>query len=168
MSFKDKTYSERIRDRHMWNHSERAFESHWPHRLLRFGYNNDVDGQEFDTWASAPFIRHAPDYQCQTMPRGTVFFVEVQGTGKDRLHKFKEQKLGELANWNRYQDVWFWLWDNNKQQGTMISLNKLRLLIAQGKADKGLFDGHRPYWSVHVDLIVAESDWDDRKGKYDA
>lgn len=168
MSFKDKTYAERNADRHMWNHSERAFETHWPYRQIRFGFDNDVDDIEFDTWACDSFIRHAPDYQCQTMPRGKVFFVEVQGTGKDRLHKFKQGKLDELKKWNQHQDVWFWLWDNNKQTGTMISYNQITLIIARGLAEKGMFDGHRPYWSIHVDLVVDMSDWDRSKARYDA
>jgi hypothetical protein len=159
MSFKDKTYDERIKDRHMWNHSERAFEANWPYRKIRFGFDNDMDDADFDTWACAPFVRHAPDYQAQVVPRGQVFFVEVQGTGKDRLHKFKQGKLDQLKLWNQHQDVWFWLWDNNLQTGTMISLNKIMLLIAQGKAKMDKFDGHRIYYAIHVDEVVSASDW---------
>ena len=164
MSFKDKTFKDRFQDQ-MWHHSEDKFEQRWPYRYERFGL--DQDDSSIDTWALDPFIRHTPDYVCQLAPRGTPLLVEVQGTGKDQLHKFKRQKLDMLGKWNRIQDTWFWLWDDRAGLGTMISVPTVQLLIAQGKASEGSFDGKRPYWALPVDIVVECSDWTpERKERY--
>jgi hypothetical protein len=165
MSFKDKTFDQRFQDP-MWNHSERAFENVWGAYRHRFGLDQMTDNP-IDSWKLDPFIRHMPDYICQVVARGEPFFVEVQGTGKDRLHKFKQGKLAELKLWNQTHDVWFWLWDDTLGIGTMISLNQINLLIAKGEATRGTFDGKRPYWAIHVDKIVKHSDWLDRIARYE-
>lgn len=163
MSFKDKPFHQRYSDR-MWHHSEDFFEQRFPHIWDRFGL--DQDNAKISTWALDGFIRHAPDYVCQIQPRGQPFFMEVQGTGKDMLHKFKLDKIEVLKQWNRHQDVWLWLWNDREKQETILSLNKLQLLIAQGKAERGSFDdGKRPYWALPVKLVEASSDWSpDRYG----
>lgn len=147
----------------MWRHSEKKFEEHFRYKWDRFGL--DLDESEVDTWKLDEFIRHSPDYICQVRDRGRPFFVEVQGTGKGssggESHKFKLKKLEQLGKWNRYHDVWLWLWDDRLGRGDMISLNKLRLLIAQGKADRGQFDGHRDYWSLPVWMIRNDGDWNE-------
>lgn len=166
MSFKDKQFTDRYNDP-MWHHSEDQFEKRWHYRYERFGL--DQDKSKIDTWALDPFIRHAPDYVSQLKPRGTPFFIEVQGTGtKNPGHKFKFEKLKVLGEWNRKHDVWLWLWNDKTRRYTMISLNKLNLLIAQGKATRGSFDGgKRPYWELDVDLVENASDWDASKGRYE-
>lgn len=162
MSFKDKTFEERFKDR-MWDHSERAFETEadrqgW--RWKRFGLGQDDD--ELDSWMFPPFIRFMPDYKMQIASRGRPLLVEIQGTGKDRTHKFKLDKLENMGAWNRHLDVWYWLWDNNEQHGTMISYNQLQLMVARGGLVKDSFDGgKRPYWAIPVAAIVEASDWKD-------
>lgn len=153
-SYKDKTFEQRFNDE-MWNHSERHFERLWPHPWKRFGL--DQSSEVLETWKLSPFIRHAPDYLTQIKE---PFLIEVQGTGKvDPSHKFKLQKLDQLAKWNREQLTVFWLWDDVAQQGTVISYAKVSELIGRGLASKGSFDGKRPYWALPVDLVVAQSDW---------
>lgn len=167
MSFKDKTFKERWNDS-MWHHSEDAFERRWQGTKHRFGLNQDRDEHGIETWAMAAFIRHAPDYICQLKSRSPAFFMEVQGTGKDRKHKFKFEKLSMLCQWNKHHDVWLWLWDDKYQEETIISLPKLRLLIAQGHCERGSFDdGKRPYWAVHVDIVAENSDWRTGRVRYE-
>lgn len=165
MSFKDKTFQDRYSDR-MWHHSEDYFEKRWPAIYERFGL--DQDHSKVATWCLDAFIRHAPDYLCQVQPRGQPFFMEVQGTGtKNPGHKFKLEKLEMLKEWNRKHDVWLWLWNDRTKQETIISLNKLQLLIAQGQAAKGSFDGgKRPYWELSVDVVDAAADWDWKSKQY--
>lgn len=165
MSFKDKTFRDRYNDP-MWHHSEDYFEKRFVYKWDRFGL--DQDKARTDTWAYHPFIRHAPDYICQLAHRGTPFFMEVQGTGtKNPSHKFKLEKLEVLKEWNKKHDVWLWLWNDRAKRETIISLNKLNLLIAQGKAIKDAFDGgKRPYWKLDVNLIETQSDWRESLERY--
>ena len=164
MSYSDKTFAQRVSDP-MWKHSEKKFEELFPYKYDRFGL--DLDDTQIDTWALDEFIRHSPDYVCQVADRGTPFLVEVQGTGKGssggESHKFKLKKLEQLGKWNKHHDVWLWLWDDRNEIADMISLNKLRLLIAQGKAERGQFDGHRDYWSLPVWVIRNERDFNPKK-----
>jgi hypothetical protein len=168
VSFKDKNFRQRYNDP-MWHHSEDKFET-WANRegwlWDRFGL--DQDQARTSTWAYSLFIRHTPDYVCQLHPRGTPFLVEVQGTGtKNPSHKFKLDKIEQLKKWNSHQDVWLWLWNDRAKRNTIISLNKLQLLIAQGKATRGAFDdGKRPYWELPVAVVETATDWRERKERY--
>ena len=51
------------------------------------------------------------------------------------------------------------LWDDEAQTACVISHLKVMLLIAQGKATTGLFDGKRPFFAIAKDLATAEADW---------
>jgi len=151
----------------MWHHSEDAFEQRWEHIKHRFGMNQMGDETLIEPWSLSPFIRHTPDYICKLKSGAQAFLVEVQGTGKDMLHKFKFEKLEMLGHWNKHQDVWFWLWDNKNQRETLISLNRIRLLIAQGKATRDSFDGgKRPYWALPVGEVYEQSDWYESRNRY--
>lgn len=142
----------------MWEHSERKFESRFPHKWDRFGLS--LDDTQVQTWKLDPFIRHKPDYVCQ-VEDGPPFFMEVQGTGKDRKHKFKLEKMAQLAKWNDVHDVWYWLWDDKEQEFCIVSFNDVQLLTRLGKATKGYFDGKkRPYWALTVKQVMEVSDWD--------
>lgn len=155
ISYKDKTFQDRYKDE-FWQHSERKFEALWPHRWQRFGLNKD-DGQ-VDLWKLDPFIRFTPDYVTQ-INGGEPFLVEVQGTGKDRLHKFKFDKLENIGKWNKVQPTVYWLWDDTLARWDVISYPALRLLITRGLATQDQFDGHRPYWAVPVETIQEHSDY---------
>lgn len=166
MSFKDKTFQQRFNDV-MWNHSERAFVEAFDGKLYRFGLDQMTDESPIDGWALPPFVRYMPDYIGQLIDRGKPFLIEVQGTGKDRLHKFKLDKLDNMGKWQTHMDVWYWLWDDTLKIGTMISYHQLKLIIAQGKATRDSFDGgKRPYWAIPVNTILEMSDWGTRRGSY--
>lgn len=151
MTFKDKTYAQRITDP-MFYHSEVKFEERWTGPWERYGLGPASDGMA--SYKYDPFISHTPDYRAAFTEHGRPFLVEVQGTGtaaQVRTHKFKEKKLEELGKWNRLNDVVFWLWDDKTETYTMIRYNQIRLAIMQGKSTQGSFDGKRPYQALTVD-----------------
>lgn len=156
MSFKDKPFEQRFSDT-MWNHSERKFEERWPYPYVRTGLGESDDDSPIDTWKLTSFIRHQPDYLTQA--HNKLFFIEVQGTGKKGSHKFKQSKLDACRRWNNEHPVYYWLWDDEAQTEAVISHNKIMLLIGQGVATKGLFDGKRPYFAIEKDMAVAHQDW---------
>lgn len=162
MTYKDKTFQDRYKDE-FWQHSERKFEALWPHKWQRFGL--DKDQGDVPLWKLDPFIRFTPDYVVQ-VGDGEPFLLEVQGTGKDRLHKFKRDKLENIAKWNKIQPTVYWLWDDTLSRYDVISVPMLRLLIARGEAGTGLFDGKRPYWSLTVEQIAEHQDYDTVVSKY--
>lgn len=154
MSFKDKQFKDRFSDT-MWNHSERVFEDVWAHPWERFGLGESDDQSKIDTWHLTSFIRHRPDYITQV--GRTLYLMEVQGTSTSQ--KFKQSKLDACSRWNKEHQVFYWCWDDKNKEEAVISHNKVQLLIAQGLAEKGLFDGKRPYWALPIDVIKEQADW---------
>ena len=154
VSFKDKAFKDRFSDV-MWNHSERYFEDRWPHPFRRCGLGPEDD--DFPTWKLSSFVRHQPDYM--TNVNDTLYYVEVQGTGKNGSHKFKQSKLDACRRWNKEHQVWFWLWDDEAKQEHVVSLQRVQLLIAQGAATKGMFDGKRPYFELSKALVAEQGHW---------
>jgi len=111
----------------------------------------------------SPFVAHTPDY-ITNIGGPSSLLVEVQGN--KGAHKFKTRKLEMLTKWNNLQPTTLWLWDSNQKTSVWISLPTLRLLIAQGKATKGTFDGHKPYWSIQHDILLEYNESDLLIGRY--
>lgn len=166
MSFKDKPWDERISDE-MFYHSERFFENLWPGPWEHYGLSEKSDTMA--VYKMPPFILHTPDYRAALTAESTPVLVEVQGTGTQaevRTHKFKQKKLDALGKWNSIHETTFWLWDDKTSSYVWTSYASIRLMIAQGKAELGEFDGKRPYWALPVDVVTEFADTDRLFEKY--
>jgi penicillin-binding protein-related factor A (putative recombinase) len=87
--------------------------------------------------------------------------MEVQGTGNKHVlpeHKFKEKKLEALAKWNQLSEVVFWLWHEQTATWVMTSYVSIRMMIAQGKGTKEMFDGKRPFWAIPLQTVLDCND----------
>ena len=166
MTFADKTWEERISDP-MFYHSERIFEKMWPGPLQHFGLG--LASNRMAVWKMPAFMLHTPDYIGGYTEESTPVLIEVQGTGTKaevRTHKFKHKKLEALGKWNSIHEVTFWLWDDKTETYVWTSYASIRLMVAQGKATEGSFDGKRPYWAIPVDVVTECADTDRLLEKY--
>jgi hypothetical protein len=143
--------------------SEGKFEKFWDGPYAHFGLGEQTENMA--TWKLSPFLSHTPDYIAALHEDATPVLVEVQGTGLGGatedgtlVHKFKQKKLEHLGKWNTIQEVTFWLWNDADETWVWTSYASIRLMIAQGKATEGSFDGMRPYWAIPVADIVEAAD----------
>ena len=89
---------------------------------IKYGW----DGAGLSMAHMDPFLRHTPDFYCNT---GTL--VEVQGCGKDLLMKVKLAKLDELLKWNKTQDTKFFFWNSSLNQWVLTSVEAVAALSKQ-------------------------------------
>ena len=159
-NFAQRTWDSRKRDDpDYFYYSEAKFESHWRGPFAHFGLGADTEGMA--TFKMNAFMSHAPDYIAAKSDWGVPVLVEVQGTGRGGAeqgtvtHKFKQKKLDALGKWNSVAgEVTFWLWNDADQTFVWTSYVSVRGMIARGMAHQGVFDGHRPYWSLPVETII--------------
>lgn len=165
--FHEKSWDERVADTEMFYHSERIFEKTWEGPFERFGLGEDSTNMA--SYKFPPFISHTPDYRAALTETSTPVLLEVQGTGgKGRVqqHKFKQKKLDALGKWNSIHEVTFWLWSDVDETYVWTSYASIRLMVAQGKAVKGQYDGHRDYWAIPVETVILNSDTERLMEKY--
>lgn len=166
MTFKDKTFNDRINDE-MWYHSEKIFEEKWPGLWAHAGLGEDDTAMA--SWMWSPMVAHMPDYRAALTAHTKPFWVEVQGTGTNasvRSHKFKQKKLDNLGLWNSKDEVTFWLWDDKTETAIWTSYASIRMMIGQGYAEQGLFDGKRPYWAIPVPIVEEHKDTERLRARY--
>lgn len=100
-------------------------------------------------------LRYAPDFmQSRRM-------VEVQGLGRDQLLKVKVDKFGALHHWNeiktdRFDGVWFFVWDSHKKRECQFPLGMLDRLLNTGVAELAYFHEQKPYFAFPASEIF---DW---------
>lgn len=168
-TFSQREWNDRIGG-DFFRHSELKFENIWPGQWSHFGLGPATEGMA--TYHMSQFSQKAPDYIASLTDTSIPFFVEVQGTGKGgdidgvRSHKFKQLKLDMLGKWNSHDEVTLWLWDDQTQTSIWTSYVSVRMMIAQGKAEQGLFDGKRPYWALPVDVIYEHADTERLMARY--
>lgn len=169
-TFQERDWAVR-KDGDFFYYSEDRFEENWDGPFAHFGLGSDTEVMA--TYKLSKFMSHAPDYLAAFTKESQPFLVEVQGTGLGGAepdgtvtHKFKQGKLDALAKWNSHDEVVFWLWDDSTHTFVVTSYVSIRGMIARGMGTQGLFDGKRPYWSIPVQTIIDNSDYDRIRDKY--
>jgi hypothetical protein len=151
-TFRDQTWEQRYKPGGMGDKAEQAFENVWPYPWDRYGFNRP----DVEVWSMPDRVRYTPDYITQI--GRTAVLTEVQGCGQDGTHKFKADKLNALGSWNRDIPTTLWLWHEPTNQIRWISYPTIRLIIVQGKGTKGMFDGTKLYWAIHMDDLPDETE----------
>ena len=129
----------------MGDEAEARFEQLHNRKFVRFGLNRPP----LQVHRLPTFVRYTPDYLT------TSGFYEVQGCGRDRLLKFKVEKLSALSLWDAMHPVRLWLWDAHGAAWADVSLeDAYRLIGIHGRMDQ--FREGKPYWALPVDAI---DDW---------
>lgn len=100
---------------------------------------------DIDVRKLRPFIRYTPDRLTQAGP-----LVEVVGLGRDGILKFKQEKLEALAEWNRNEAVYIFVWNSHVKEWALIPFPSFRTLCQRvAKRDgMGTFDGTKPYYPI--------------------
>jgi hypothetical protein len=145
LAFRDQPFAERYR--RLGDEAEGVFESVFPRRFARYGLDRPAINLDF----VPPFVRYSPDYIT------TDGFVEVQGMGRDRQFKLKNDKLDALCHWNRHLATVMFVWDSDARRYGTCGLPALYCaMLGQGVA--GCFDYAKPYRALHVDALPV-SNW---------
>lgn len=171
----DVTFSERDwatrKGGDFFDHSEQIFEKLWSGPFARFGLGPQTEGMA--TYKLSAKLSHTPDYLAALGAETQPVFVEVQGTGAGGAsngtlsHKFKQRKLNALQQWNRDDEVTFWLWNDQNKEFIWTSYASVRMMLAQGQGvTYGSFDGKRPYSAIEVEVMQAKADTDRLMAKY--
>lgn len=154
-----------------FDHSEQIFEKLWTGPYARFGLGPQTEG--LATYKLSAKMCHTPDYLAALGAETRPVFVEVQGTGqggaKDGVlsHKFKQRKMNALQQWNKDDEVTFWLWDDHNKEFIWTSYASVRMMIQQGQGvTLGFFDAKRPYWAIEVDVMIQKADTERLLEKY--
>jgi hypothetical protein len=144
-SFKDQGWEQRFT--RLGDEAEGVFEEVYPHGKARFG----LDRPPIQLHRISAFTRYTPDYIT------SAGLVEVQGLGRDRTFKLKDDKLAALEQWAQHETVRLFVWDNVARRWGLIELPDLIAALA-ANGERGSFDnGTKPYTSLHVDALPT--DW---------
>lgn len=137
----------------MGDQAEAVFEAVWPDRWVRAGWNRPTDGR---TGKPLPMSdlgdmeRYRPDYLSERR------YIEVQGFGNDQIAKFKLDKLGALAWWNKNLPVHWFLYDSANKCWATIPFENIPRLCTPAKERFFENDGNR-YYAITAEELRC--DW---------
>lgn len=140
--FRDQSWEQRFAA--LGDEAERVFCEVYPKGKARYG----LDRPPIQLHKVPAKIRYTPDFITSDG------LIEVQGLGRDRQFKLKNDKLAALHEWNRDFAVSMFVWDNVDRRWAIISLERLDdALMFEGEGDH--FPEGKPYRRLHVDRLPA-------------
>lgn len=149
MSFKDRSFSNRVKAGGMGDLAEGVFENVYPLAWDRMGFNRPSTPMH----GMVPFIRYTPDYMTFHGP------VEVQGFGHDQIAKVKVEKLDALADWNKIQETRLFLFDSRNSRWAMLTMEELNTAIDNKAVWLGEFPEGKKYYAIPAHLIAEWNDY---------
>lgn len=154
MTFKDKSFDERVAAGGMGDEAEGVFERVFSKGWARYGLNRPP----IQMSKIPARLRYTPDYIT------TNKLVEVQGFGRDQLFKLKIDKWQALHFWNSVHPVDLFVWDTTNKRWCMIGLFSIDKLVEQCGEIKHFPEG-KAYMAIPGDdLFAAAHDKGDGDG----
>ena len=150
MSFKDRSFSQRIKQGGMGDQAEAVFENVYPLAWDRMGWNRPSTPMN----GMVAFIRYMPDYMTFHGP------VEVQGFGGDQTIKLKLDKLDALHEWDLVQPTRLFLFDSKQSQHATITVPELLALVARKETEVRCFPEGKEYYAIPANLIPTWEPYD--------
>ena len=145
MSFKDRSFEERVAAGGMGDEAEGVFERVFTKGFARYGLNRPPIQM-----AKVPArLRYTPDYIT------TNRLVEVQGFGRDQVFKLKIDKWQALHWWNGVHPVDLFVWDTTNRRWGFITLKDVDLLIEEAGEIRHFPEG-KSYMAIPGDTLM---DW---------
>lgn len=114
LTFKDRPWHQRVQ--RLGDEAETIFEQ-WAARNNIGFHRSGINRPPFNVGKLPTMVSYTPDY----LTDGG--YIEVQGSGKGRQVKIKNDKLDALASWDLIFKTQMFLWDNVTRQVTLVPLS---------------------------------------------
>ncbi len=142
MSFRDKSFEDRLAAGGMGDEAEGVFERVYPKGWARYG----LCRPPIQMHKIPARLRYTPDY----ITSGTL--VEVQGFGRDQTFKLKIDKWQALHFWNSVMLVQLFVWDTTNKRWCIIPLLEIDKLVEQCGEIRHFPEG-KAYMAIPGDAI---------------
>lgn len=140
MSFHEQGWGARFQT--MGSTAETAFLVSYPH-AHRLG----IDRPDFPVRKLPLFFRQAPDF---LLADGVYEVMGVSSRAREPSLKLKHEKVDVLLEWNKYGDVYLWVWDSAKKQSTCLPIKEWKKICQKHGEVKHFSDNNKPYWDLPV------------------
>ena len=145
-AFHQQTWGARFQT--MGSTAEKAFLESYPH-AHRLG----IDRPDFSVRKLPVFFRQAPDF---LLPDGAYEVMGVSSRAQQPSLKMKHEKLDVLKQWNKYGDVYLWVWDSHKKESTCLPIKEWEKIMQKNGEINHFPDNNKPYWDLHVDWFPKD------------
>jgi hypothetical protein len=144
MSFHKQSFHTRFQA--MGDEAEGIFLTLHPNKYVRIG----LDRPPFSMQGMPINMRATPDFI------GRLHFVEVQGIGRDRTLKLKENKTNALFIWNKYiGPVDLFVWDRTNKHTYQAPLADWMVAVGAHGVEGAYPEGHK-YYGLNVSDFPVE------------
>lgn len=150
MSFKDRSFSQRIKQGGMGDMAEAVFENVYPLAWDRYGWDRPSTPMQ----GMVAFIRYTPDYMTFHGP------VEVQGFGGDQTIKIKLDKLDALCDWDLKQETRLFLFDSKNSRHATITIANLVQMVRTKQVEVRSFPEGKEYYAIPASLVDGWTHYD--------
>jgi hypothetical protein len=97
-----------------------------------------------------PLLRSFPDFICSGKRN---FLVEAKG-GMGNYMKIKPKNIETMLHWNEYLELWVFLYNSTRHEGTLIPLQRL-IDATEGRKINAFADGNE-YYNIPTSLFEWE------------
>lgn len=156
MSFKDRSFDERVATGGMGDEAEGVFERVYGRGFARYGLNRPP----IQMHKLPARLRYTPDYITSN------YLIEVQGFGRDQTFKLKIDKWQALHYWNSLHPVALFVWDTTNKRWCLVELKQIDLLV-EAVGEIRHFPEGKAYMAIPGDAIfdAAWANGEDASGQ---
>lgn len=141
MQFHKQNWNQRFQT--MGDEAEGIFEQVYKNNWVRTGLNRPP----LQMSALSVPVRYMPDYLTSKA------WVEVQGCGRDKVIRIKQEKLDSLADWEYLgHPVDMFFWDTTNKRYTQVSLNTV--IVACSRLEPKLYPEGKVFYEIPTDVFT--------------